>query len=299
MGGANSKTEVDSITNQLLSVISTTTAKSAASYSGANVMDFSGSCQVKGTVIKQSNYLHVTTDVLQNVTSSSNVTQELQQKIKQISEAEAVNLSLSGGADSETLTKLITNLSMQIQQNVSTGCAQTSTQVNAINCSQNASLIDSYIEQEMLGEYLFKCTQNITSVVSAQQDLQTFIDQHSTAKVQDIIVQILIMVAILACIILFGPELATSMGSMTGSGGSGSSDTIIYGVICVMVLCLASQISDCAYFELMCKGSTAKMMYACIGFTAILILLSTGYVCFKDKGSDSGSSVEMTKLAKD
>jgi ABC-type cobalt transport system substrate-binding protein len=156
---------------------------------------------------------------LQNISQSTQTTNALTNKVKQISEAEAPNLSFSAGADSETFTKLINNLATAIRNTISTTCSQDNTNTNIFNCSDFA-VFEGESEQEIFGNYLLKCVQNVSSVTTAKQDLQNFIDQHSTAKVEDVIFKILMAVAAIMLIYFLGPALGKLLG-----GGSSSTET--------------------------------------------------------------------------
>jgi hypothetical protein len=280
MGGASSKTSAEQITNQLMSVMSDTVAKASASYTGANVLNITGNCKFINTRVSQKNYFRVQSEILQNVSGSIDVQQKMDSKVKQISETEAPNINLSK-ADSETFTKLITNLSTVIRQNVAVGCSQVGTQVNRIDCSGSAEVIDSFIEQDLLGEYLFRCSQKVDSIVKAQQELQIFIDQHSSTKVYDIIVPILIMVALIMCLVIFGPTLAKAVGGA-------SNEMVTYVIIFLLLLSFVFAFIDCVYWKYLCSGNGAISMWTII-VVVILFALSIGYKKFA--GSSSSTSV--------
>ena len=212
MGGASSKTSAENIANQLMSVISEVSSGAYQINPSANVINLSGNCKIgKGAKIKQYIKLNVTSDILQNISQSTETTNALTNKVKQISEAEAPNLSFSAGADSETFTKLINNLATSIRNTVSTTCSQDNTNANIFNCSDFA-VFEGESDQEIFGNYLLKCVQNVKSVTSAKQDLQNFIDQHSTAKVEDVIFKILMAVAAIMLIYFLGPSLGKLLG---------------------------------------------------------------------------------------
>ncbi|AYV81910.1 MAG: hypothetical protein Harvfovirus77_2 [Harvfovirus sp.] len=275
MGGASSKTTATQITNQLMSVVTQAVAKADNTYTGANIINLSGNCKIQGSTISQKNYIKLSTKITQDVSSSTEVKQSLAQKVQQISQAETPNFSFTK-AESETFTNLISNLSTAIQQNVGAGCSQVSTQINLIDCSQDASIQGSFILQEQVGEYLFECSQKVSSIVTAQQDLQTFIDQHSSAKVFDIIVPIMIMAAVLGCLFIFGPKLAGLIPSADSSSGGAAT----YLLVAILAACSLSSFVDCVSTKFFCKDGAAILMWGC---SVIMLGLSGSLLVSKFK----------------
>jgi hypothetical protein len=214
MGGASSKTTAESITNQLMSVVANVNANAFSVATAANIATLSGECQIDG-VINQNIFMTVDASIFQKAKSIADTKQALTTKVTQISEAESPNLSLAAGSESETFTSLIQNVATQIENNVGTVCGQSGGNLNSFNCSGKAKVTEKgEINQEIVATYLFECSQEIEAVSKAQQDLQVFIDQHSTAKVTDALSGVLIAFAVIAglvvlTIVLF-PGLITS-----------------------------------------------------------------------------------------
>ena len=212
MGGASSKTTAESITNQLMSVVANVSANAFQITQGVNMVNLSGNCNISGD-INQRITMSVSSNILQNVSSSVETTNTMQQKVAQVSKAESPNLSLAAGSDSEAFTSLIQNLATEIQNNVSAACGQSGANLNEFNCSGNA-VMSGRSNQEIIATYLFDCTQKIEAISKAKQDLQTFIDQHSEAKVTDALSGVLIAFAVIAGLVVltmvFFPGLITS-----------------------------------------------------------------------------------------
>lgn len=212
MGGASSKTTAESITNQLMSVVANVSATADQITQGSNTIILSGDCQIPGK-LNQTITVSAVSNAIQNMSSNAKATNEMKQKVEQISKAEAPNLSLSAGAKSEAFTSLIQNLSTSIQNNISTACMQSGSILNEIICGDKA-IVSGEISQNIIANYLFDCTQKSEAISTAKQDLQTFIDQHSEAKVTDALSGVLIAFAVIAglvvlTIVLF-PGLITS-----------------------------------------------------------------------------------------
>lgn len=212
MGGASSKTTAESITNQLMSVVANVSANAFQITQGVNMVNLSKNCNISGD-INQRITMSVSSNTLQNVSSSVETTNTMQQKVAQVSKAESPNLSLAAGSDSEAFTSLIQNLATEIQNNVSAACGQSGANLNEFNCSGNA-VMSGRSNQEIIATYLFDCTQKIDAVSKAKQELQIFIDQHSEAKVTDALSGVLIAFAVIAGLVVltmvFAPGLITS-----------------------------------------------------------------------------------------
>ncbi len=203
MGGTHSYSSAEQISTSLLDVMSTAVAKQNSGVSAANSIVFDN-CDIGTAIIDQRLMIKVDTSVLQDVSSSQSVENDLDAQIKNIVEAEAPNLNLNpGSADATQFTKLVTNLSTTLRQNVAAECGQQSTNVNSFNCTES-DIAYLWVQQDQVAEYLFECTQNVSAVQTAKQELQTFIDAHSTAKTKDVITGILILIAIIGAIGIVG-----------------------------------------------------------------------------------------------
>ena len=223
MGGATSKVSAENIASQLISAVTTTNAGAITSSQAVNIVNLSGNCVIEAEAeINQFINIKVDSEIIQNIQNKTETQQLLAATVKQISESEAPNLSLSAGADSEAFTKLINNLSTNISSSISANCTQSSTSLNEFNCTDYA-IFKGKDNQEILGDYFYKCTQKLENVIKAKQDLQTFIDQHSSAKVEDVIVKILICVAIIMALYFLGPSLGKLLGSFSNSSNNTSS----------------------------------------------------------------------------
>ena len=97
MGNTKSSVTAESIANQFLDVMTSATATSANTYQIANVVVFDGTCHFTGTIL-QGAAIKVNATILQTVSSSDDVVNDMQQTIEQISMAEAPNLNLNPGS---------------------------------------------------------------------------------------------------------------------------------------------------------------------------------------------------------
>jgi len=201
MGNTKSSVTAESIANQFLDVMASATATSSNTFQVANVARFDGSCHFTGTIY-QGIAIKVNATILQTVSSSDDVVNDMQQTIEQISKAEAPNLNLNpGSVESDAFTVLITSLSTAIRSSVGAQCTEAATGVNSVTCTGEAE-VDTYIQQDLVLDFLYMCTQNVMSVVTAKQDLQTFIDQHSSATTKDVITGILIAIAVIIALVI-------------------------------------------------------------------------------------------------
>ena len=126
---------------------------------------------------------------------------------------------------------MINNLSTQLTSSISANCTQSSIALQEFNCTDNA-IFEGKDKKEIIGNYFYKCTQKLENVVKAKQELQTFIDQHSSAKVKDVIVSILICIAVIMALFYLGPSLGKLLGSFSktnnnSEGPSGTQEGIV------------------------------------------------------------------------
>ena len=203
MGGTHSYSSAEQISTSLLDVMSTAVATQNSGVSAGNSISFDN-CDVGTAIIDQRTMIKVDTSVLQDVSSSQSVENDLDAQIENIVEAEAPNLNLNPGTqDAVQFSQLVTDLSSTLRQNVAAECGQQSTNVNSFTCTES-TLDYLWVQQDQVAEYLFDCTQNVKAVQDAKQSLQAFIDAHSTAKNKDVITGILIAIAVIIVLVIIG-----------------------------------------------------------------------------------------------
>ncbi len=159
-------------------------------------------CNIGEITLLQKIFLEVDTTVLQEISSSAAVSTEMEQKVENIVSAESPNFALSH-TEAESFTKMVNTLSSTLQNNISASCAQDANVTNAFVC-EGTTMKKAYIEQDNITTFLFDCTQNISSVVSAKTDLQNFLQAHAKAETKDIIVSILIVIAVIIVLLIIG-----------------------------------------------------------------------------------------------
>ena len=153
MGQTSAKSKVESIARSLLDVMASATAEQGQDISGANLITIDG-CDIENLDIEQNNYTEVTTTVLQNVSSSIEVSNDLEEQIESIVEAEAPNLNLTAGTKTEQFTKMVTTLSTRLQSEVGAKCSQAANTTNAFTCT-SSNITNAYIRQGYMSVFLF------------------------------------------------------------------------------------------------------------------------------------------------
>ena len=98
MGQTSAKAKVESITNSLLDVMASATAKQGQKISGANVINIQG-CNIETLDIRQNMYIEVDTTVLQTISSSVEVSNDLEQEIENIVKVEFYRCILNFWSD--------------------------------------------------------------------------------------------------------------------------------------------------------------------------------------------------------
>ena len=255
MGGTHSYSSAEQISNSLLNVMSSATASQNLGSSAANSIVIDG-CDIGTAIIDQRLMLKFDTKVLQTVTGSQDVENDLDAQITNIVEAEAPNLNFNlGGTTAKEFTNLVTNMSTTLKQSVAAECGQQSTNVNSFNCTE--SNVDYlWVQQDQVAEYLFECTQNVSAVQTAKQELQTFIDAHSTAKTKDVITGILIVIAVIIVLVIIGYVI------MKSKGGGGTTKDVQIKMVETKTKKMPNQLEvrDCTQFLNFddCHGARCK-----------------------------------------
>ena len=203
MGTTSSKVSAEQISNSLLSVVQSSITSSSQRVVSTNIVEIED-CNLINFDSEQNAGIEIQIKSIQDISSNANVKNDMSAKVKQISEAESPNLNLSGGTDSETFTKLVTNLSTSILNSVSANCSNTFQQQNIVTC-KNSNADTSTIRQKNLSKVLMSCVQTVSNVTDAKNDLQTFIDQKSKAKTSNAVLYIIIaiIVLIVVCTIVY------------------------------------------------------------------------------------------------
>ena len=204
MGGgpsAKAKSTARSITDQLIDVISQQAADASGRTYALNDLQIKG-CKWKDVHVEQEQFIEANAQILQDISSSAETEQKMEQEVQQITEAQSTDFDfLSGGSEAETLLELITKVSTSILQQISSNCSQTGSQTNAINCEES-ELDNVFISQKNLGTYIFECTQKQSSVTRATQELETFISQHTSATIESTLVMIAIIFGVVIGVIV-------------------------------------------------------------------------------------------------
>jgi hypothetical protein len=121
---------------------------------------------------------------------------------------------------------------------------------NVAGCNNGGGWYNVTNEQEALGQMTAKCIQESTSVSTAKQELESFIDQHATATVTDVLGQLIFFILL----IILSPGLLAIFGvkSLTGS-------TIGQIILCIGIILLFNILcwADC-YFNRTIGGYFCK-----------------------------------------
>ena len=238
MGGTHSYSSAEQISTSLLDVMSTAVATQNSGVSAGNSISFDN-CDVGTAIIDQRTMIKVDTSVLQDVSSSQSVENDLDAQIENIVEAEAPNLNLNPGTqDAVQFSHLVTDLSSTLRQNVAAECGQQSTNVNSFTCTES-TLDYLWVQQDQVAEYLFDCTQNVTAVQDAKQSLQAFIDSHTSAETKDVITGILIIIAVIIVLVIIAYVIMKI--------GSGSTTTDVQTKV-VETKIKEIEVPDCSQF---------------------------------------------------
>jgi hypothetical protein len=166
----------ENITKSSIDIMSSASATSSVSASAENIQDAVG-CVYKDVVIDQSAAVTVNFSSIQTAAQSSNVTKELENNAKIVSENATQNLGLSVSVNTE-IVKNATDLATKIQNAVAQECMASATSRNVMKCtgSQYTNVKDS---QKAVADLISSCVQTSTQVSDAKTKLQNLFDAQS------------------------------------------------------------------------------------------------------------------------
>jgi len=236
MGGLLSKNVVNDVTNIL---VNTQTSLSQDCFAVVSQSNNITCTNISGgsVIINQTNNAggpglqQINVSCFQTTVNSTQVTNNLESTIENLSKQSAASLSFSS-IESQNLTELIRNLSTNIQTAISSKCAAQVSQANSLTCSGITVPSGSFVvNQSNYASLIFDCVQNDSNVITAQNKITTNIQQAADQVQQDLLRNLAILggvVAVIIALVIFGPELA----------GGGSFTIIIFLVIGLIILYL-------------------------------------------------------------
>lgn len=237
MGGLVSKNVVNDVTNVLVNVQTNLSQDCFAVVSQSNNISCVNVNTGGSFNINQTNNAggpglqQINVSCFQTTVNSTQVTNNLEETINNLSKQSAASLSASS-VESDNLTSLIRNLSTNIQTSISSTCATQVSQANSLDCSGiTVPQGDVVVNQANYTSLLFNCVQNTDNVITAQNKIITAIQQSADQVQQDLLRNLAILggvIAVIIALVIFGPELA----------GGGSFAIIIFLIVGLIILYL-------------------------------------------------------------
>lgn len=237
MANLVSKNVVDDVTNVLVNTQTSLSQNCFAVVSQSNNITCRNIASGGSIIINQTNNAggpglqQINVSCFQTTVNSTEVTNNLDETITNLSKQSAASLSFSS-IESDNLTSLIRNLSTNIQTSISSTCAVQVSQANALDCSGiTVPEGDFVVNQANYTSLLFDCVQNQSNVTTAQNKIISAISQSADQVQQDLLRNLAILggvVAVIIALVIFGPELA----------GGGSFAIIIFLIVGLIILYL-------------------------------------------------------------
>lgn len=226
MGGASSKNDVNNTIKQLVEVI--TNSVQACSTNGRNITNITvkSDCEYGDILITDNKFEQkaaLDLKCVSDVSTNTNVKQDLQTMVKQQAEAIAQQFQL-GGADAENITNQLLDISTSIQNKYSNTVNANldnivGVNVDRTNCSSGNVIVSENTFSQVV-DITLSAIQKVDSINIATQKVINTIDQKATAKVEPFFGgSILLSIACMAFIGLFiwkGIDILTDWRKVVG-----------------------------------------------------------------------------------
>ena len=207
MGNTIATNALNDSIKQMLNVTSNIVAQQGSSITNVNSIVISGNCQLNSP-INQNIDFHISAENLQNALSSINTSQALDVEAKQIADTVSQNFSLNPGRTaSQDFIDLFTDLATTLDTNIKQNCINIVENVNKLDCSGGTVAPNIVLNQTIVGDALFKCTQKAVANSVAYTKIQQQLSQSATATVQNGLAIILAIIAVIILLVMGGPVL--------------------------------------------------------------------------------------------
>ena len=287
MGGTHSSTVVDDIVNSMLNVISSTAQSAANETECENDIIIGKDCVFKDSNITQSCSSDGLLNAIMTANSSIDISQKMNETIKNASDLVTQNIQ-TNSVSNDTITKSITNIRSAIQDSIKQSCGQKSDAINIFECE--GQFVNSTSNQTAAQKVISNCTMNSSQIISAKQDLQKLIDQHSKTTVKNAIGNILMIIAVIILLVelaplIVGKGISSSFSgvssSFTGEQKSNSLRNVIIILITFFVFNFLSYM-DCAFNQsfagIFCKPNKEKEFRNIIITIDVIIIITVSLI---------------------
>lgn len=280
MGPTQSSNLVRDVTNTIIESANRAAVDSFTSQSCANIVSLNN-CDLSNVNINQDMDCIITQQIMNTASQSASAAITDEKTIKQLADTIAQNLDLNPGSkESSNITELITNLSVAVNNTVTTSCIAVSNNENSFQCN-NSTLFNVTLNQTAKSGIFSSCIQQSTQVSQAQADLKQAIDQTAKTEVKNAIAACLLAAAVLAIAVAIAYAVVRSGGG-GGGGGAGSKIKFILIFLVVMLLIFTYLYNECngnmqkipivgGIFPHWCKTQRASII-TYIVFSVIMIL---------------------------
>lgn len=194
MGASLSSNVTDAGVDTAVSVINSAVMNVATALTQQQVMNID--CKIVGAIIVQEQYFSINTSATQTAAFQSDVQQQLEVALKQAATAIAQQIQFGSVAKAQNFADLFVKAHMSVS-NTSTVDASVQAAIGqALNCSNTGGVVGSIIVQSQTSKAIRNVIQTQTSKNTAVQQVEAQVSQTATAKIQDSLILIAIVVAV-------------------------------------------------------------------------------------------------------
>jgi hypothetical protein len=207
MGSSQSTNVLNDQTNILFNTITNVMQDCSSKVTGGQNVSVDHCSNVVVNGIKQTQYISVNVNCIQNATASKEFDTTIQQTIQQMSKAlnQAVSFN-PGSTEANNTTNLVTNYVNTIKDTFVQNCATQLSAMQNVSCSFSNNITFNAIDQTQALNFARTCTMNSTDVVKAKTALTQHISQSATSTVESILSGLLgaiLLVLIIAAAVVF------------------------------------------------------------------------------------------------
>eukprot|EP00455_Lapot_gusevi_P039490 TRINITY_DN442_c0_g1_i1.p2 TRINITY_DN442_c0_g1~~TRINITY_DN442_c0_g1_i1.p2 ORF type:complete len:267 (-),score=56.58 TRINITY_DN442_c0_g1_i1:2217-2966(-) len=185
MGSNSSKNVIDMTMKASMDVINDVSNSCGGKVSNINEFTFEGN---EGPIVvsntAQENMMTFDAACLQSASTKANVNNKMEAKFSQLAETMKQNMSLNlSKAESENLSKLMTQLSQRISNNITQECGPQVANTNRQTFRNNKSGITvNMVSQKNLVSGIARCTQQSVTDSDLVNEIQNIVDQKASTK---------------------------------------------------------------------------------------------------------------------
>lgn len=168
-------------------------------------------CKMVFSVVDQEQYYSLDTSAMQTTSFQTNVQQQLEAELKQAATAIAQQIQFGSVAEANNFAGLFLKAHLSVANDNKVNANLQEEIIQQVNCT-SPGVIGSIIRQRQVSTAVRKVIQNATATNGLVQDVSAIVSQTATAKIQDS----LILIAIVAALVIVALIVFTGEGAKIG-----------------------------------------------------------------------------------